>query len=638
MPRFSFKRRAQDSGLATSPERVGPMVGLAWLRVVPIYLTLLLPAGGIVLTYRLADGSNGSLVLPMFWISFAVMAIVVSFIIRRRTMNGTEGLLFVACVGALLYLPKFLRGSHFFLLPDELAHWRAADELVRTGHLESVNPLNPMADLYPGLAGITAGLSRATGISVFAAGNFVILLAHSLSLIALYYISYQISRSTKVAACAAIIYAANPAYLFFDAQFAYESLALPLSLVCLAIVLSRSARVSAVPSGHRRKAKEMLWFALSVAVGVTVVVTHHVSSYFTVGMLLMLAVAAFLVRRQKAGFLLLAVGVGVGAAVVLWIALVAPATIDYLKPDIVSNLNTIPGLFGGASKLRTAFSGSTTPKFEVIGSYVGLVVLASFFVSGAWRLLHLARSEKDFRQPVFLILGVFYFLSLPLLALQNAQNADVIKRSWEFSFVGLALVSAWPLMRVVTTRRKLLAMLAPIAIFAAFVNGISSRSGLDIRLPGVFEASDTARAFTPELVDAAQRFRVRFGDGHRFMADAAMSTLFGSYGGQQPVTYQANGARPWLVFDSPRVTSAALRELEVEHVRFVMVDLRDARHVPVTGYYFNHREPNQFRHGKSLSLASLRKFGLSTHFRSVMSKGPLRVYRVVARSRTSPGF
>src|SRR6266516_7355124 len=82
------------------------------------------------------------------------------------------------------------------------------------------------------------------------------------------------------------IYATNPHYLFFDAQFAYESLALPLAL-CMLFLMARSETAKS----NRRWITFAAWLILG-----TVVVTHHVTDFFVDG-LFILWVAIYLFRR-----------------------------------------------------------------------------------------------------------------------------------------------------------------------------------------------------------------------------------------------------------------------------------------------------------------------------------------------------
>ena len=89
------------------------------------------------------------------------------------------------------------------------------------------------------------------------------------SRVSLYLFVEAVSRSPRIAAMATLLYMANPSFLIFDAQFAYESLALPLALFALFCVLRRV-------EGPRRDA-----VAITIAFLITlfsIIVTHHITS------------------------------------------------------------------------------------------------------------------------------------------------------------------------------------------------------------------------------------------------------------------------------------------------------------------------------------------------------------------------
>jgi Gpi18-like mannosyltransferase len=57
----------------------------------------------------------------------------------------------------------------------------------------------------------------------------------------------QVTRSSRMAGMATLIYMANPHFLFFDAIYSYETLALPLALFMLYIL----ARYENTTKDHR---------------------------------------------------------------------------------------------------------------------------------------------------------------------------------------------------------------------------------------------------------------------------------------------------------------------------------------------------------------------------------------------------
>ncbi len=106
---------------------------------------------------------------------------------------------------------------------------------------------------------------------MFVAGLLVIGAAKLVIVLAVYRLLLLACRSERIASIATLIYLANPNFLFFDAEFSYESLALPFAVATLALV--GVALQSRRGAGRRRLA------ALAALVGCAVAPTHHITSY-----------------------------------------------------------------------------------------------------------------------------------------------------------------------------------------------------------------------------------------------------------------------------------------------------------------------------------------------------------------------
>src|SRR5262249_25213161 len=157
------------------------------------------------------------------------------------------------------------------------------NQIFATGRLFAENTVLPATPLYPGMEAITAALMHFTGLDVFAAGMVLIGLARLLLLLALFLVYEQLSRSPYAAGLACVIYAGNANFLYWGAQFSYESLALPLASIVLFLVVRReqAANAASPPSQSERVS-----LTVAALMGITaVVVTHHLSSYFLAGLL-----------------------------------------------------------------------------------------------------------------------------------------------------------------------------------------------------------------------------------------------------------------------------------------------------------------------------------------------------------------
>ncbi len=110
----------------------------------------------------------------------------------------------------------------------------------------------------------------------------VVIASRLLMVLALFLLFEQITHSSRLAGIGLLIYMANPHFLFFDAIFNYETLALPLATFMLYIL----ARYEIGDKNHR----PIIFIAWIVLAAVTI--THHMTDYFFVGLLCLWAVVS----------------------------------------------------------------------------------------------------------------------------------------------------------------------------------------------------------------------------------------------------------------------------------------------------------------------------------------------------------
>ena len=156
------------------------------------------------------------------------------------------------------------------------------------------------------------------------------LVAHSAALLAVFAIARTVGASRTAAFVAGFVYALSPSYSFFDTQFSYESLGLPLALVGIAGCL-KCVMVDGAPrqrwSGDRWWSADRWWPAVGLVALVAATLTHHLSALFGDVFCIMIMVA-FSIRRWRghptqrlaAGW---GVAVGGSIASTLWLSCIA---------------------------------------------------------------------------------------------------------------------------------------------------------------------------------------------------------------------------------------------------------------------------------------------------------------------------
>ena len=220
--RAADEARRVVAALAAVPSRPTSAVGvLAYIAVAAVALAVVSAADATART-----GRGGA--APLLWCGLVLL--VGPFAARLLSLTPTRGerLALVGLLGIALYAVKVMYAPFDFTFADELVHAHNAGDVLRTGHLFGVNSILPVTPRYPGLPSVTAAVASLTGLGIFGSGLLVIAVARLILVLGIFVLVEAVSGSSRAAGIAALVYAANPNFVFFDAQFAYESLALPL--------------------------------------------------------------------------------------------------------------------------------------------------------------------------------------------------------------------------------------------------------------------------------------------------------------------------------------------------------------------------------------------------------------------------
>ncbi|HKT83539.1 MAG TPA: hypothetical protein VJQ84_06845, partial [Solirubrobacterales bacterium] len=314
--------------------------------VAPIALTA--GIGLLVCSLANALARGGSDPTLLYWAGILVISLPIFWRLTSREASTGERLALVCLLGLSLYVVKVVRDAPLFTFSDELVHAFNADQIANHHHLFRSNPILPVTPNYPGLEGATSALMGLTGMSSYWAGVIVVGAARLSLTIGLFLLFTRVSGSPRTAGLAAAIYTGNFNFLFWGAQFSYESLALPLFVVILMALAERDAE-------PREWARD---WAVPLALGiVAVVVTHHLTSYAVAVFLALLAVVYWALRREWSWpnpwrYAVLAAVLAIG-----WLVLVANSTFGYLGPVIGEAFEAIFNTASGEAPPRGLFQG-----------------------------------------------------------------------------------------------------------------------------------------------------------------------------------------------------------------------------------------------------------------------------------------
>src|SRR3954453_10802983 len=290
----------------------------------------------------------------IYWAGLLLIALPIFYKLSSKEPSYRERLVLILLLGAALYGVKVVHDGIFFSFTDEFVHAFNAERIAETHHLYHFNSLIPTTAHYPGLEGATSALMMLTGLSSYGAGTILVGVARLTFMAALFFLFARLSGSARGAGLGVAIYTGSSNFLYWGAQFSYESLALPLMIVVLMAVVERDGG-----SLERRTP----WTVLIVLGILAITITHHLTSY---GLALILIALAVLYRVMKIKrpnpwpLALLAIGTAVG-----WLLVAARNTVGYLFPVLGDAVQAILNTASGEAPPRTLFHQSSDVAEEV---------------------------------------------------------------------------------------------------------------------------------------------------------------------------------------------------------------------------------------------------------------------------------
>ncbi len=568
----------------------------------------------------------------LFWLGLLVFTLpAVAWLMRRGTSPRLRVAILAAYAG-FTYLPKLLRTPDGPLYHDEFAHWRQAQEILQDGRLFEQNPIVKVVGDFPGLHSTVASISALTGVSIWHAALFVLITAHLLVVLGVAVLAEEIWHDWRIAAAAAIIYSLNSSFLFFDTQFGYESLAIAL-LVWTLVALLRAMRG---PAGRVR----LGWSAVTLMLTSATIATHHLTAIGLIGVMLILcavATARALKRINPRAVTWTAWALTGMAAVlvVAWLSVVAPRTAGYLDPYLARALDQFAGMAGaGGGGSRTLFRESVAPWWERWAAFGAQGVAGIAMAAAAWRLRSRCDGDAVSRSGALgmLVLGSIYFPAALLIL--TPSGAEGARRSWAFSYLGIALVVA-PLVVALLdfgARRatRLITGSALLGVCAVVLVG-NTAAGMNpsYRFPGPPVFGSDTRSSIPEVSAASDWLRATHGRDLRIVADRYSGLIFGSFGGQRPVTGSVSFPTYDLYVAQPGndVNPQLIEQLSAWRFTYLIVDRRMAREVPEIQIYFETNEPLPHDGKPAFTIGQLTKFDGTPWTIKIYDSGNIAIYR-----------
>lgn len=607
-------------------------------------LTLIASAGILLLSLSYSAGRiDSSWSDLVFWAGLITLIGPLAFRLMAGRISRQEGVAIVLIAAVGFYLVSYLRSPLAVVQFDEFLHWRTANDMLRTGRLFEPNPVLPISPLYPGLEIATTALVNLTGLDIFHAGILLIGAARILLALTMFNVFMHVTGSSKVAVAASLIYMGNTTFVYFDAQFGYESLALPVAIFVVCALVNRSAtQDSNVRTG---------WLAAALIGMLVVAITHHVSSFLL--MLLLVGwklVGIFLVRGKDRAFDI--PWIVIGLAIIangVWIATIWTELFDYFFGIFGSAYEQVQKMVtasngGGRRQLfkAAATGGRTASIFErLIGlGSVGLIMLG--LPIGLWA--YWQRYRRNVLVTVFALAALAYPVTLAMRF--GGESAwQIANRSSGFLYlalgcvIGLGLIDATPprwlsnlrlVQRTLQWVRLDRMMLSGVLIIIVVLGGIIAGSSPTTRIPGPYLVAAEERSYESQGRFAALWARDYLGPGNLMVADRTNSQLMLSYGEQYVLT-EKQGVIKSGIFLSKKLQGEDLQVFQNGVVRYVVVDRRiEGSTTPVSGYFFEPWErlvvPDAYSEESTIDPQALDKFSDTPGIGRIFDGGDLQIY------------
>lgn len=550
------------------------------------------------------------------------------WVLTRAKLTRMSRNIAIACLAVTPTLMSRAADPLLFTGFDEQLHMRTLADIISSHRLFEPNPVLEISPRYPGLEAVTVVLHE-FGLPATVAALAVILIARLVLLAVLCDAVELLTESSRAGGLAVAVYAISPQFVWFNSQFSYQTLSLPLALGAISLF------------GRARYAdKPLPLFGGATVCLLGVAVTHHLTSYLT-GLFL---IVWMLAERGQAR-LRVAYGALAGVAAMVFWAIIQRRTLeDYFGPMIT---DLAAELSGGVR--RQAFqdsAGTATPLLDQIllltyATALTMAVMALFILTVRWQ----RRREHDLHywNPQLLVLGLSLAIPVLLAARVIPKGVEIFTRSSSFLFLPLSFVLVnymgrldwWHMGRLEhrppqefgpEPRRRDLVWHVGATVMASvvFLGGYVLGTGPSwARLPGPYMPAADSRSMDAENLAAVEWAGQHLPRGSRIGADRVSSTLLAAEAGLWPVYEGVNGVKTPELYVAPNWGLEETDKASALKIRYLYVDRRMADQLPPFGYYFASGEVDA---GKQLTDAQLTKFDLVPAIKLVYRHGPISVY------------
>lgn len=559
----------------------------------------------------------------IFWSGLIGFFAIAAYRMIMPGANRRERIGLLVMVGLGLYAVKVMHSPIYYTFYDELLHVRTANNILQTNRLFGEHSLLPVSPFYPGLEIVTTAFASLSGLDIFTSGIIVIGLARLGFVLMMYMLFEQVTNSIRISSIATLIYASNPHFIFFDAQFSYESLAL---LFIVAAIYGIEYRFNEKKGGQPLGATLLILTMISATL-----ITHHVTSYFLVIILVLWAVVVYVLNWRNPYIQHVLFWTVLFAFVVTfsWMMYIANITIDYLVPTLSGAVFDLIRVVLREESGRQLFSGQGEQGVRAFEQIIVYIATLTILLGLAWGTLVLWRFHRKHHN--YLALGIVGLLYPTTQVLRFTERGpEIASRIGPFMYVGICFVIAygfviWYPSHESRWRKQIFLTLCLVVMFWGSVLVSFPRWAL---LPQGYLASADTRSVEERGITTATWTYEYLGPDNYFSADRINGLLLISFGQQVQITGSFYGINIPGVFLEPTVTPVEYQTLCDGEVQYILIDYRLTEHIPMLGYYYEIGELKEGRYTEPLMPGVFSKFDIADNFSRIYDNGKLMIYHV----------
>ncbi len=558
-------------------------------------------------------------VVAFYWVGLVLIVAPPAALILRPVTSRSQRLVLTVATTLALQFSRFVLFPNLFVFHDELVHQGTLGLIQRTGHLFAVNSQLPVSSAYPGLELVTDGVHQLLGVNNRVAADIVLILARLVLTLSILLIISTITRSQRFACVVTLLYCCNEQYLFFNSQFSYQTLALPLALLTIWLLLRPRA------DDTRGLARQL---GPPMAALAATTITHHlVAILLAAALICWAAVEAWLQPGSQLGRRLRWTALASVCFVGAWILRPGNPALSYLVQIGATSIDAVRSFLGGTThKLFTDSSGYHAPTWEVVAAVASeITVLVVLGVSVVSILRHRRPPRSSLAVVLFLIACLY-----PLIPGGHftSVTSEVTDRASGFVFLGVSFVVAiWLFAKrrwIRGWRSTLVVGLTVLVFIGQVILGSGSQWE---QVPGPYLVSADSRSVDAYNLAAANWENEHLPPQTRVLADRVGGLLASAVGGVYTVTHVADDVNASQVLLAPTFTAQDRALIAESGIEFVIVDLRDADGLPRVGLYYESGEYDQAR-TRPVSRAALTKLNSVPGVQRVYDNGSIVIYDV----------